>query len=109
MSDVPDILIKILNRKLEEIAERSQKVSLETLREQAKGLPDARGFVQSIRNKLDQNKAAIIAEIKKASPSKGLLRENFNPAEIAKSYEHAGAACLSVLTDKDFFRAARLI
>ncbi|MDX1810483.1 MAG: indole-3-glycerol phosphate synthase TrpC [Gammaproteobacteria bacterium] len=104
MSNTPDILKKIIARKYEEIAERSQTISLETLKAQAEAAPAARGFVNAIASKIAQGKAGVIAEIKKASPSKGVLRENFVPADIAKSYEQAGAACLSVLTDVDFFQ-----
>lgn len=106
MSDTPDILKKIIHRKFEEISERSQIISLEHLKEQAKRVPEARGFVTSIENKIKQHKPAVIAEIKKASPSKGILRPKFIPEEIAKSYEAGGAACLSVLTDVDFFQGA---
>lgn len=100
----PDILIKILNRKREEIAERSEKVSIEELKLQCQSAGTVRGFIKSIENKINNNQSAVIAEIKKASPSKGLLRENFEPAEIAKSYADHGAACLSILTDKDYFQ-----
>ena len=103
-SDTPDILIKILNRKREEIAERSLNVAIDSLREQCAGADSVRGFIRSIENKINNNQSAVIAEIKKASPSKGLLRENFEPAEIAKSYAEHGAACLSILTDKDYFQ-----
>jgi len=104
MSNTPDILKKIIKRKFEEISERSQNISIEQLKQEAKNIEPTRGFVKAIENKIAQNKPGIIAEIKKASPSKGILRENFIPAEIAKSYEQAGAACLSVLTDVDFFQ-----
>ena len=100
----PDILINILNRKSEEIAERSAKVSINALKEQCVNADTVRGFIQSIENKINNKQPAVIAEIKKASPSKGLLRENFDPAAIAKSYAHHGAACLSILTDKDYFQ-----
>lgn len=103
-NDTPDILIKILNRKREEIAERSASVSTAALKEQCLSADAVRGFIPSIENKIDNNLSAVIAEIKKASPSKGVLRENFNPAEIAKSYAEHGAACLSILTDKDYFQ-----
>ncbi len=103
-SKTPDILINILNRKREEIAERSAKVSIEALKEQCESADTVRGFIQSIENKINNNQSAVIAEIKRASPSKGLLRENFDPADIAKSYADHGAACLSVLTDKDYFQ-----
>jgi indole-3-glycerol phosphate synthase len=100
----PDILVKILNRKREEIHERSAKVSIEQLKQQCESADTVRGFIKSIENKISNNQSAVIAEIKKASPSKGLLRENFEPAEIAKSYAEHGAACLSILTDKDYFQ-----
>ncbi len=106
MSDQPDILRKILQRKTEEISERLINAPLDLVREQASSANPVRGFVESIESKINQGQAAVIAEIKKASPSKGLLRENFNPAEIAISYEKHGAACLSVLTDKDYFQGS---
>lgn len=106
MVNPPDILKKILNRKAEEIAERSTNVKLELLIEQSKDVAAARGFVRSIERNIAQGKNAVIAEIKKASPSKGVMRENFIPAEIAKSYAEGGASCLSVLTDVDFFQGA---
>ncbi|MDH5393130.1 MAG: indole-3-glycerol phosphate synthase TrpC, partial [Gammaproteobacteria bacterium] len=99
-----DILIEILQRKAEENSERSLKVSMDELAERAKKAPAPRGFIQSMRNKIAAGDAAVIAEIKKASPSKGVMRENFVPAEIAKSYAKHGAACLSILTDEDYFQ-----
>ena len=101
-----DILNKILRRKAEEIAERSAQVSMRALSQRVEDADPARGFVEAIQRKLARGQAAVIAEIKKASPSKGLLRADFRPAEIAASYERAGAACLSVLTDVDFFQGA---
>ena len=101
--DTPDILKKILHRKQEEIKERSAKITIQQLQELAEQADPPRGFVESISRKIAAGDAAVIAEVKKASPSKGLLRENFVPAEIAKSYAEHGAACLSVLTDHDFF------
>ncbi|MBT8132936.1 MAG: indole-3-glycerol phosphate synthase TrpC, partial [Gammaproteobacteria bacterium] len=103
-SDTPDILVKILNRKHEEVAERSASVSIDDLKQQCESADAVRGFISSIENKINNNRSAVIAEIKKASPSKGLLRENFEAAEIARSYAENGAACLSVLTDKDYFQ-----
>jgi len=103
-SDTPDILVKILNRKHEEVAERSASVSIDDLKLQCESAEPVRGFISSIENKINNNQSAVIAEIKKASPSKGLLRENFEPAEIARSYAEHGAACLSILTDKDYFQ-----
>ena len=104
MSDTPDILKKILQRKTEEIAERSLNTTLAILQTLASEADATRGFIASISNKIGQQKAAVISEIKKASPSKGVLREDFNPADIAISYAKNGAACLSVLTDKDYFQ-----
>jgi indole-3-glycerol phosphate synthase len=103
-NSTPDILIKILDRKREEIAERSVNVPIEQLKEMCKHADAVRGFIRSIENKIANHQSAVIAEIKKASPSKGILREDFQPAEIAESYATHGAACLSVLTDKDYFQ-----
>lgn len=106
MSNTPDILKKIIARKHKEIAERSQSVSIEALKLAAEKADAPRGFIRAMRSKLAAGQSAVIAEVKKASPSKGVLRERFEPADIATSYESAGAACLSVLTDKDFFQGA---
>lgn len=104
-----DILEKIVATKKVEITEISKKISLANQRELAldNNLSDVlrpRGFIRSINQKIASGKAGVITEIKKASPSKGILRENFNPAEIARSYEKYGSACLSVLTDVDYFQ-----
>jgi len=106
VNDTPDILKKIVQRKREEIAERASRVSLAELEQKVKNAPAVRPFVGAIKAKLAAGRAAVIAEVKKASPSKGVLRANFHPAEIAVSYERGGAACLSVLTDIDFFQGA---
>ena len=101
-----DILNKILATKQTEVAAAKAKKPLEQLREEAYAQADPRDFVGNIVKKLDANKAAVIAEIKKASPSKGIIRADFNPAQIAQSYEAGGAACLSVLTDVEYFQGS---
>ena len=103
---VPTVLEKILARKVEEIAARRASVSLAELETLAKVADAPRGFAQAMIAQAKRKQPAVIAEIKKASPSKGVIRENFQPAEIAKSYEAGGATCLSVLTDIDFFQGA---
>ncbi|WP_028208765.1 indole-3-glycerol phosphate synthase TrpC [Paraburkholderia nodosa] len=100
-----DILEKIIAVKREEVRAAEQSAPLEELRLQA-GTRDLRDFVGALRAKHDNGQAAVIAEVKKASPSKGVLRENFQPAEIARSYAEGGAACLSVLTDVQFFQGS---
>ncbi len=104
MAETPTILKKIIARKWEEISERSEQVPLGMLKEQAEEADSPRGFADALSRRVDVGKAGVIAEIKKASPSKGVIREDFHPAEIACSYEQGGAACLSVLTDRDFFQ-----
>lgn len=101
--NTPTVLKKILLRKKEEVAERSNFISIAQLCAEIKLQSPPRGFLSAMKAKLEAGNPAVIAEIKKASPSKGVIRENFFPAEIARSYESAGAACLSVLTDSDFF------
>ncbi|MFU2486114.1 indole-3-glycerol phosphate synthase TrpC [Thauera sp. WH-1] len=101
-----DILQKICAVKVEEVAAASAQTPLALLRAQAEAQAPARDFVAAIRNKHAGGQSAVIAEIKKASPSKGIIRADFHPAEIAASYEAAGAACLSVLTDRRFFQGA---
>ena len=103
---LPTVLNKIIKRKREEIHEGLQKLSMADARAQAYDNTKTRGFAQKLTSQAQSGKAAIIAEIKKASPSKGVIRENFDPASIAKSYEDAGATCLSVLTDRDFFQGS---
>lgn len=106
MNDTPTVLRKIIARKHEEVAERSAKLSLEDVKAIAADQPEARGFVAAMERKLSEGLAAVIAEVKKASPSKGVICENFDPVATAKSYERGGAACLSVLTDVDYFQGA---
>lgn len=101
-----DILNKILNTKHAEVnAAKAEKPLVQVRAEAASALPP-RNFVEAIRRKLTANQAAVIAEIKKASPSKGVIREDFRPAEIAASYEAGGAACLSILTDMQYFQGS---
>ena len=101
-----DILNKILATKREEVAVAQSVAPLAEMMSRAKDQPPARDFAGAICAKIAAGKAAVIAEIKKASPSKGVLREHFNPAEIAASYEQGGAACLSVLTDVQYFQGS---
>jgi len=102
----PTILRRILARKAEEVAERRGRESLAVLEERISGQGATRGFVEALQRKVAAGDPAVIAEIKKASPSKGVIREDFDPAQIASSYSDGGAACLSVLTDVDFFQGA---
>jgi indole-3-glycerol phosphate synthase len=120
-----DILQRILARKTEEIAEREARLPLDELAARCVDLPDTRGFAAAMEARIDDGDPAVIAEVKKASPSKGVIRDDFDPAKIAKAYADAGAAlyaagcadsigegadagaaCLSVLTDKDFFQGS---
>jgi indole-3-glycerol phosphate synthase len=106
MSDTPDILKKIIHRKAEEVVARAEAMPLHKLAATLEDADQPRGFISAISRKIEQGQAAVISEIKKASPSKGVIRDPFHPAEIAKSYEAGGATCLSVLTDIDFFQGA---
>ncbi|WP_295965311.1 indole-3-glycerol phosphate synthase TrpC [uncultured Xanthomonas sp.] len=99
-----DILRTILARKADEIAERSARVPLAELVARAEAMPPTRGFARALQAAIANGDPAVIAEVKKASPSKGVIRPDFHPADIAVSYEFGGAACLSVLTDEDFFQ-----
>ena len=103
---VPTVLEKILARKAEEVAACRARVSLSELEALARGADAPRGFAKAMIEQAKRKQPAVIAEIKKASPSKGVIREKFFPQQIAKSYEEGGATCLSVLTDIDFFQGA---
>ena len=103
---VPTVLEKILARKAEEVAERRARVSLAELEARAKTADAPRGFANALIAQAKLKQPAVIAEVKKASPSKGVIREHFVPAEIAVSYEKGGATCLSVLTDIDYFQGS---
>ena len=106
MSDTPDILKTILAKKDEEVARRKLGMSIANLEEIASGVERPRGFYNALQAKALAKKPAIIAEIKKASPSQGVIRENFQPVHIGQDYAMNGAACLSVLTDKEFFQGS---
>ena len=105
-SDIPDVLKRILEVKRVENSTRSESVPLAVLNDRIAKQEPVRGFVQSMQARLSASEPAVIAEVKKASPSKGVIRDPFEPAAIAKSYEQGGAACLSVLTDEDFFQGS---
>lgn len=106
MSGVPDVLARIIEHKTGEVAARMSLVGVDELRSVIDGLPPARDFAGTLARHLELGRPGIIAEIKKASPSKGLIRPNFTPEEIARSYADAGASCLSVLTDESFFQGS---
>ena len=101
-----NILERILTTKRDEVSQAQKQRSLAEVRRDAESRGDARDFVAAIRSKLAQDRPAVIAEIKKASPSKGVLREQFDPATIASAYAENGAACLSVLTDAQYFQGS---
>jgi indole-3-glycerol phosphate synthase len=98
-----NVLDRILEAKRREVHEAQQRVPLDEMRRRAREASPPRGFELSLRAKVEAGLPAVIAEIKRASPSRGLIRPDFDPARIAASYERNGAACLSVLTDRDFF------
>lgn len=101
-----DILKRILARKAEEVAERSARLPLAELQVRIVDASPPRGFADAIASRIAKGQSAVIAEVKKASPSKGVIRADFDPAAIARSYEVGGAACLSVLTDVDYFQGS---
>jgi indole-3-glycerol phosphate synthase len=101
-----NILQKIIEVKHQEVAAASRIRSLASWREEAEGRKDVRGFAQALQDRIAHGQAGVIAEIKKASPSKGVIRPDFEPAEIASNYAEHGAACLSVLTDVSFFQGS---
>ena len=103
MAEIPSILKRILETKAEEVAVRSSRYNLGAISAMARDQAPARGFANRVTT-LTANGPAVIAEVKKASPSAGVIREDFRPADIAASYERAGAACLSVLTDEQYFQ-----
>jgi indole-3-glycerol phosphate synthase len=102
----PTILRKILARKAEEVAQRRGEHSLSSLEGRISEQSASRGFAGVLQQQAGEGKPAVIAEVKKASPSKGVIREDFQPAQIAASYSEGGASCLSVLTDRDFFQGS---
>ncbi|MGZ8919116.1 MAG: indole-3-glycerol phosphate synthase TrpC [Methylobacter sp.] len=108
MTNTPDILKKILDKKAEEVARRKFGMTIANLEEIAEAVEKPRGFYNALQAKVLAKKPAIIAEIKKASPSKGVIREDFQPVIIGQDYAMNGAACLSVLTDKEFFQGAEV-
>jgi indole-3-glycerol phosphate synthase len=103
---MPDILSRILQVKRAEVAQAKLHESFAALRTRAEARTDLRDFIGALQAKIGQDRPAVIGEVKRASPSRGVLRENFDPVQIGASYAQAGAACLSVLTDRNFFQGA---
>lgn len=108
MTQPPDILKTILEKKTEEVQKRKGNREIAVLEDIAQGVERPRGFARALANKVSSRQAAVIAEIKKASPSQGVIREDFQPVAIAQDYAMNGATCLSVLTDKTFFQGAEV-
>ncbi len=106
MSEQPGILAEIIEHKTRELVERKQRVPEETLREWVQEASAPRGFESALRNAQQASRPGVIAEIKRASPSRGILRENFNPMQIAAGYQMNGATCLSILTDSHYFKGS---
>ncbi len=105
-SEPRNILEKIVWHKETEVARMREAIPLQTLQQQAQNLPATKGFIKALRQQAEKQAPAIITEVKKASPSKGVIRADFDPVEIARSYEDGGATCLSVLTDSEFFQGS---
>ena len=103
-----DILATILEYKREWVAARKESLTLEQLKRELRDISPCRGFYNSVRTAIENGRPAVIAEIKKASPSKGIIRPDFDPAGLAQTYAEAGAVCLSVLTDEKFFQGSDL-
>jgi indole-3-glycerol phosphate synthase len=106
MAAAPTILRQILARKYEEVAAGRHRESLADLESRISEQSAPRGFVEALRQRVEAAQPAVIAEVKKASPSQGVIRADFDPAAIARSYQSGNAACLSVLTDVDFFQGS---
>ena len=106
LRDCPDVLLRIVRHKAREVAERAERTPLRVLAEQAEAQDPPRGFAAALRARIAAGEPAVVAELKKASPSKGVLREEFEPEAIARDYAAGGAAALSVLTDEAFFQGA---
>ena len=106
MTNTPDILQKIIAQKVMDIAADQREISASAVQQQAQQIKTTSQFYENLKYKITHKQPAVIAEIKKASPSKGVLREDFHPVEIAKNYERAGATCLSILTDREFFKGS---
>ena len=105
--DTPDILLTILKRKRQVIAQQKKQTPLTQLKESVAWAPKPRGFIHAIEQQIADNKIAVIAEAKKASPSQGVIRKHFDVGQITRSYQEGGATCLSVLTDLDFFQGTK--
>ena len=106
MATGSDVLDKIMEHKAEEVAFAKRQISLADVKAKAGDTSPCRGFVHALQESLNAERSAVIAEVKKASPSKGLIRADFQPSHIAENYQEYGASCLSVLTDKEFFQGS---
>lgn len=106
MSTGSDVLDKIMSHKAEEVAYAKRQFTLADVKAKADDMAECRGFVDALKDSLAAGRSAVIAEVKKASPSKGVIREDFQPSTIAESYQKYGASCLSVLTDEEFFKGS---